>query len=162
MQKTLLVILTVTMFGCGSRPAPAPQQMPDDLQLSERKKSQLITQRLLQQYRQWRGAPYQLGGLNKQGVDCSGFVYKTFLTQFNLQLPRTTELQMALGKTVPFNDLRAGDLVFFKTGVKQRHVGIAIDSSRFLHASTSKGVTISEFEQVYWSEAFWMARRFKF
>ena len=41
----------------------------------------LLKNRLYSQYEEWKGVRYRLGGLNKKGIDCSGFVYITFKPQ---------------------------------------------------------------------------------
>ncbi|MDH3218739.1 MAG: C40 family peptidase, partial [Gammaproteobacteria bacterium] len=56
--------------------------------------------------------------------------------------------------------IQPGDLVFFKTGWKKNHVGIYLRNGKFMHASSSRGVMISEIQNPYWSDAFWMARRY--
>jgi len=111
------------------------------------------------QYKVWQGAPYKLGGTSVSGVDCSGFVYRAYQDQLNRTLPRTTAQQVLLGKKVNKSKLRIGDLVFFKTSFKVRHVGIYIGDGKFMHASTSKGVTISYLDNVYWASKYWTARR---
>ncbi len=72
-----------------------------------------IKEKLYAQYAQWKGAKYKLGGLNKNGIDCSGFVFVTFKSKLGIALPRTTSLQVKTGKYIERNKLRAGDLVFF-------------------------------------------------
>jgi cell wall-associated NlpC family hydrolase len=114
---------------------------------------------LYRQHREWNGVEYRIGGLNKSGVDCSGFVYLTFKSRFNVVLPRTTKDQIKLGKPVKKAKLKAGDLVFFKTRRKVRHVGIYIEDGKFLHASTNNGVMISRLDNVYWKKKYWKARR---
>ena len=111
-----------------------------------------IIQTLRSQYRNWKGTPYRLGGLSKKGVDCSGFVYLTYRLLTDARLPRTTRQQVKLGRAVDPRNLRAGDLLFFKTGWAARHVGI-------YHASTKKGVIISKLSEQYWRDAFWIAKR---
>ena len=64
-----------------------------------------------------------------------------------------------MGKRIRRSQLRAGDLVFFKTGWAKRHVGIYSGSGRFIHASTSKGVISSQLDSDYWRKHFWQARR---
>lgn len=111
------------------------------------------------QARQWRGVPYQWGGLSEDGVDCSGLVYLTFASRLGVDVPRTTAALAHQGRRIPRSQLRPGDLVFFKTGRHQRHVGIYMGQGRFLHASTSDGVRISSLDNVYWRARFWEARR---
>ena len=75
------------------------------------------------------------------------------------KVPRTTSQLSNLGTRIKKDQLRPGDLVFFKTGIKIRHVGIYVEKGKFLHASTSKGVIISRLNNVYWNKHFWQARR---
>ncbi len=114
---------------------------------------------LLEQHARWRGVPYRLGGTDRGGIDCSAFVQRTFAERFGIALPRTTAQQGRAGVAVTREALRPGDLVFFKTGRKLRHVGIYLGDGRFLHASTSRGVTLSSLENRYWRERYWKARR---
>ncbi|MFA0501936.1 NlpC/P60 family protein, partial [Vibrio sp. 10N.222.46.A1] len=53
----------------------------------------------------------------------------------------------------------SGDLVFFKTSMTVRHVGVYLGNNQFLHASTSKGVIISRLDNPYWASKFWHFRR---
>ena len=110
---------------------------------------------LYSQYEEWKSVKYKEGGLSERGIDCSGFVYITYLSKFGVKLPRTTEEMSRLGKKVSQKNLNAGDLVFFKTGLFSRHVGIYLDKRKFLHASTSAGVTISSLDNHYWKKNYW-------
>ena len=111
--------------------------------------------------RNWRGAPYRYGGMTPRGVDCSGFVVRTFRDKFAMQLPRETREQAEIGTRIDKSDLLPGDLVFFKTGSGESglHVGIYDTDNQFIHASTSQGVTRSSLDNVYWNKKFWQARR---
>ena len=124
-------------------------------------KIELIKEKLYAQYTQWKGTKYKLGGLNRNGIDCSGFVFTTFKSKLGIVLPRTTNLQVATGKDIERNQLQAGDLVFFKTGRFFRHVGIYLEHGKFLHASTRLGVTISKLDNVYWKSKYWKAKRIR-
>ena len=110
---------------------------------------------LLSQYNDWRGTPHKWGGMSKKGVDCSGLVKLTFEQQFSLSLPRTTAAQVKVGYSIKHQQLRTGDLVFFKTGVNVRHVGIMVDELQFFHASSSRGVTLSRLDNPYWKSHYW-------
>lgn len=118
-----------------------------------------LSSRLYLLYDTWKATPYKEGGLSRNGVDCSGFVYLIYRDLLGSELPRTTAKQMDMGRAVSLSSLRSGDLVFFKTGWFSRHVGIYLEESRFLHASSSKGVTISSLREKYWKDAFSMAKR---
>lgn len=118
-----------------------------------------VKQKLYRQYKKWRGVRYQLGGTSQSGVDCSAFVQVTFKKKLGIDLPRTTRLQSQLGKNISKSDLKAGDLVFFKTGPTNRHVGIYLEKNKFLHASASKGVIISKLDNVYWQSNYWKSVR---
>ena len=122
---------------------------------------QQISHALKQQHHQWKGVRYKMGGLNRNGVDCSGFVYRLYKDGLGVKLPRSTELQSQLGEHVSKNQLKVGDLVFFKTGglFKSRHVGIYTGANQFIHASTSKGVMKSSLNNPYWREAYWQSKR---
>jgi cell wall-associated NlpC family hydrolase len=114
---------------------------------------------LNQQYNRWKGTPYEIGGLNKNGIDCSGFVQVTFREAFGIQLPRSTEDLSETGRTIAKHELSAGDLVFFKTGFGKQHVGIYMGDEQFIHASTSNGVMKSSLNNPYWIQHYWKSIR---
>lgn len=143
-----ICVLVATITAC----AGAPSHHGSALQ-SE------IKQSLQSQFNSWRGTPYQLGGHSRRGIDCSAFVQTSFRDLFKVSLPRATEQQADIGRRIRRSQLRAGDLVFFKTGWFKRHVGIYSGAGQFIHASTSKGVTSSKLDSPYWNKHFWQARR---
>ncbi|MGB5325969.1 MAG: NlpC/P60 family protein [Pseudomonadales bacterium] len=109
-------------------------------------------------FRQWQGTPYRFGGGNREGIDCSGFVYVTFRDVFGVAMPRTTRQLAVRGMPVSKKQLAVGDLLFFKTGQRQSHVGIYMGEGKFIHASTSRGVMASSIHSAYWSGVFSQAR----
>ena len=121
--------------------------------------SERVKQILSQQYNDWHNVQHKMGGTSKRGVDCSGLVYQTYRTKLGVDMPRSTEYQARMGKAIKKGQLRTGDLVFFKTGLFTRHVGIYIDNGEFLHVSTSNGVTISNLADSYWKRTYWKAQR---
>lgn len=161
--RTLVTIAVlmglVTLSGCSSttkRHAAVAKSSP----LFAKTAKQTSTQkRLAQHFRSWQWAPYRLGGNNKRGVDCSGFVQITYRDVFAKSIPRTTKQLAKVGKTIPQKNLKFGDLVFFKTSRKVRHVGIYIGRGKFIHASTSRGVMQSNLSSIYWKKHYWMAKR---
>ena len=118
-----------------------------------------IEKRLRREYLRWQGTQHRLGGSGRRGIDCSGFVRAIYKDVFNFNLPRTTQAQVRQGRAVSYENLRAGDLVFFRPPSYPRHVGIYLGGSEFVHASKNKGVTVSKIDQIYWGKYYWTARR---
>lgn len=122
-------------------------------------RNKIRTEALRNHYTSWKGIRYRYGGLSRKGVDCSGFTLLTFKEVFGKSLPRTVREQVKKGKKVHRESLQPGDLVFFKTGVFQKHVGIYLEDDLFMHASFSRGVMISRLDNIYWDEHYWQAKR---
>jgi LysM repeat protein len=107
------------------------------------------------------GVPYQLGGSTFKGIDCSALVKKIYEV-FNIQLPRTTREQFAIGKKVEKNQLEEGDLVFFRESGNRAHVGIYVGDNQFVHASSySREVKIDYLDAPYYSKRFLRGVRVK-
>ena len=83
--------------------------------------------------RTYIGTPYKYGGMNGDGLDCSGLVSLAFQSA-RLTLPRVSTDMAAVGQEVKVRDIRVGDLVFFITdkGTRINHVGIVIDTYAFV------------------------------
>lgn len=101
----------------------------------------------------WIGTPYVYGKQNKgSGTDCSGLTMVIYQEVAKIKIPRNSAKQAEFCKNIKEKDVKAGDLVFFATGKSKTqvsHVGLMIDSKRFVHASSSKGVIISEMAGYY-------------
>ena len=162
MHKLVVLYVCVALLaGCSSAPYKAHKDTSASvsdvrIDLSDEHK---IKQILNQQYNDWRNVKHRMGGMSRKGIDCSGLVYQTYRTKLGVELPRSTEDQSKIGLAVNQDQLRAGDLVFFKTGIFKRHVGMYIDEGEFLHVSSRKGVMVSNLENPYWRSAYWKARR---
>jgi cell wall-associated NlpC family hydrolase len=106
------------------------------------------------------GAPYRFGGTTTSGVDCSALVRAVYAGAFGLRLTRSTKTQVREGHAVAKSELRSGDLVFFRTGPNQRHVGIYLDGGRLLHASSSQDrVLVDDLGREHFQRTYWTARR---
>ncbi len=152
-----LVAIIMVLNGCGTLPNRLDHAPPQ--QAGKNNHPDKIKTQLYAQYNAWKGVRYQLGGFSKKGVDCSGFVSITFKEKFAIPLPRTTQQLAKQGFEIPRSQLKAGDLIFFKTSPNVRHVGIYIENGKFLHASTSQGVMISTIHNTYWQKRYWKATR---
>lgn len=120
---------------------------------------------VIQTAKSFRGTPYRFGGTTRAGMDCSALVYHSFYA-VGLALPRRSEDQSKLGEKISLNKVKPGDVLFFATGRKKSevtHSGIvtetANDEVRFIHASTSLGVTEDYLHSPYWSKVFLFAKR---
>lgn len=106
------------------------------------------------------GVPYLWGGTTPKGFDCSGFVQYVF-NRHGISLPRTTTEQYKVGSYVSKSKLKTGDLVFLQNTYRQgiSHVGIYVGDGKMIHASSSKGVVISDLSTSYYTSHYYGARR---
>jgi len=107
----------------------------------------------------WWGTPYRIGGMTQRGVDCSAFTQNLDAAIFNIALPRTAKEQYDACQKISIQDAREGDLVFFNTKGGVSHVGIYLQNNKFVHASSSGGVMISDLNEPYWKKRFLKAGR---
>lgn len=101
----------------------------------------------------WIGVPYRPGGDTKRGTDCSGLTGQLYKKVYRTKLSRSTDGQKEESNKVPKRNLREGDLVFFtsnRSGRKVAHVGIYLKDEKFIHASTSSGVIVSQLDEKYY------------
>lgn len=155
----VLVLGLLMLHGCGDKIRYQPGKQLSSRPVIDLSDEAAVDRTLNRHYENWRGAPYRKGGESKNGVDCSGFVYQTYSAQFGIILPRTTKRQSKSGRKITDLKLRSGDLVFFKTGWFERHVGIYLHGRHFIHVSYRRGVMLSSLDDYYWRDRFWQARR---
>ncbi|MDE6199387.1 MAG: C40 family peptidase [Muribaculaceae bacterium] len=101
----------------------------------------------------WLGVPYKYAGNDKKGVDCSGLTSQVFLKTLNVKMPRSSREQQQWCTNIKKENLQPGDLVFFATGSNRNrvsHVGIYIGNGDIIHASSSRGVIISNLGETYY------------
>jgi cell wall-associated NlpC family hydrolase len=106
------------------------------------------------------GVPYRYASTDpKVGFDCSGFITYVF-NHFGIAVPRSSIDFTNVGKEIPVDSVRRGDLILF-TGTDSTeelvgHMGIIVsgkDSVKFIHSTSGKayGVTITPLNQYYLS-----------
>lgn len=115
--------------------------------------------------REFEGTKYKYGGTTKDGMDCSGLVYISFLKE-DIPLPRSSRDMSLEGERLSLVEVNIGDLLFFETDKNKKvinHVGLVVEIQPghiyFIHSSSSRGVIISSLAENYWHEHFVMARR---
>lgn len=110
------------------------------------------------------GTPYVYASINPEvGFDCSGFITYVF-KRFNIQVPRSSVDFTTVGKEIPIQQAKRGDIILFTgTNPAERHVGhmglivnndLGIKDStglKFIHSSSGKamGVTITPLNKSY-------------
>lgn len=93
----------------------------------------------------WTGVHYRLGGLDKKGVDCSGFAFLLQKDIYGNSLPRRSKDQANVVKQKSIGSLTEGDLIFFSFGGGAvDHVGVYLNNNFFVHASTTRGVVVDD------------------
>ncbi len=103
------------------------------------------------------GRPYKSGGKGPDAFDCSGFVYYVY-GRYNIKVPYTTDELVRTGYQVSREDVATGDLVVF-TIKKSYHIGIMMNEREFIHASSSRGITVGNLDLPYWRKGFSQFRR---
>jgi murein DD-endopeptidase / murein LD-carboxypeptidase len=109
-------------------------------------------------YNEWKNVKYKMGGISKSGIDCSAFTQKIYKDKFGIELSRSTRTQVNEGIEVAKSELQPGDLVFFKTGKTDRHVGVYVGNGKFLHSSI-KGVQYTSLDKPFYKKNYWTSRR---
>lgn len=105
--------------------------------------------------RGWLGTPYKYGGNDRNGIDCSGLTCAVYLEATGIRLPRNSAEQAAWCRRTSRSKLKPGDLIFFTSrpnGNRINHVALYIGDNRVIHATTSRGVVISDLDETYWKE----------
>lgn len=120
---------------------------------------------VIQTAKSYYGTPYKYGGTTRSGMDCSALVFHAYYAA-GINLPRMSADQSKVGKRIKLHEVRPGDLLFFATGRRKNqvsHSGIVTEVSkenvRFIHASTSLGVSEDYMSNSYWKKAFLFATR---
>ncbi len=115
--------------------------------------------RLLEFIEEWYGTRYLYGGSTHRGIDCSAFSGTLHATVFGRTLPRIVQDQFLYSDRISKTRLAEGDLVFFNTRGGISHVGVYLANNKFVHASSSQGVMISDLNDSYYKRTFIAAGR---
>lgn len=115
-------------------------------------------QEVVQTAYSYKGTPYKYGGSGRSGIDCSALMQNAYASA-GYKIPRTAKAQSKFGKKVGWSGLKAGDIVFFKfknKGEKWYHSGMVTsvksDKIYFIHASSSRGVVVSDLNSNYYKK----------
>jgi murein DD-endopeptidase / murein LD-carboxypeptidase len=122
-----------------------------------------VKESIMSEIIQWFDTRYRWGGKSERGIDCSGFTSMIYEKVLGIKIPRSSGEQIKIGTPIEnVNDLRFGDLVFFRSGRRNPgHVGIYIGDGLFAHSSSYKhrGVTTSILADASYFKRYVGARR---
>ncbi|HYM27034.1 MAG TPA: C40 family peptidase [Steroidobacteraceae bacterium] len=149
MRHALALLAVLLLVACASAPssptAPAPAPGP------------MIAGAAVARI----GAPYQFGGADALGFDCSGLALYAH-ARAGIAIPRTAAEQQRAARPVPLTQLAPGDLVFFR--IRSRHVdhvGVYAGGGRFVHAPRAGfAVSYGELDSGFYRRRFVSAGRF--
>lgn len=124
--------------------------------------SDIKNEKLYQFINDWYGVKYKYGGKDKAGIDCSGLTAALYLAVYKKTISSNTKDLVSEVKKIKESDLKEGDLVFFNTNGKSiSHVGVYLQNHKFVHASTKKGVMISDMNEPYFKQTYVSSGRVK-
>ena len=154
MKKQLLLIVAISlmMFSCSS-----------SKNVTRNKKYSKVD-KIISHAISYKGTRYKYGGINSNGMDCSGLIFIAFKKE-KLAIPRVSRDMAKKGFSIPLNSVKRGDLLFFKTGGSSRinHVGLVTsvrnNDIRFVHSTLKRGVTETLLSNKYWKKAYRKAKR---
>lgn len=138
-----------------------PEQPTATFATTSSNNSTSLVSSLIAKAKNFIGLPYRFGGTSPvSGFDCSGFMQYVY-KQNGVDLPRTSQAMASSGRSVARGELKAGDMVFFRTeGSRISHVGMYIGDNQFIHAPrTGRSIEITSLNSGYWSKTFATARR---
>lgn len=165
-----MVLGACTLVG-GAPPAPAPPRVePDPVatvepassdEIDEGRAADRVTARVVEIALESIGTPYEWGGTDENGFDCSGLIQFAY-AKLGIRVPRRSTAQMRAGSPVAPDptQLRPGDVLGFSYDSSRStgHVGLYIGADEFIHSSSS-GVRISTLDNPYWRQKLVGARR---
>ncbi|MCK5902127.1 MAG: C40 family peptidase [Cocleimonas sp.] len=102
------------------------------------------------------GTRYKYGGSNpREGFDCSGLMQYIYKNGAGVHIPRTASQQRNRSRTVQYQNLQVGDMMFFKTSSRTHHVGIYVGNRQFIHAPNRRSrVKLTSIDNRYWHQHF--------
>lgn len=166
-QIVILWVFTVVLMGCSSSrrlEKKLHREVYQSLGLQESRKDNFV---LYTEVASWLNTRHIDGGMTRNGIDCSGLVSIIYKNVYGITLERSSARIFKNNcQKISISRLREGDLVFFNTTKKGssdiNHVGIYIKDNKFVHASTSKGVIISNLDENYYRKTWVCGGRVKY
>jgi len=162
----LLWSLTILCFSCSTTRTIEKKQSKEVYNSLGLNKDRKDNAELYRESASWLYVRHVDGGKSRKGTDCSFLVNSIYKTVYNKNIERNSADMLNKNcKRISKKKLKEGNLVFFNTGGKSKsrvnHVGIYLKDNKFLHASTSKGVIVSDLEENYYRKTWVCGGRVK-
>lgn len=114
---------------------------------------------------QYIGIPFKSGGRDRDGIDCWGLARLIYQEQYSINLP-SFSAEYTEGDTDRMTELLAqyregwentttpkeGDLVLIRVNGAETHIGVALDSERFIHVKKGTDTCIERFNSIAYSK----------
>ncbi len=168
-SRTILILfLCLQLFSSAilAQENQIPKVQHDSLYVSTAE----LADKIIEEAYRHLGVRYKYGANGPQSFDCTGFTCYVY-NKFGFKLSRSSKDQATDGRPVEgsFRNLQKGDILIFGSRRNKKvigHAGIFIELTdstgrdfRFIHASTKRGITISNYTESYYTERFLGARR---
>jgi cell wall-associated NlpC family hydrolase len=167
-RSLLLWDLVFVFFGCSTAGHIERKESREEygsLGLNKGRKDNVA---LYKEAASWMHVPHVDGGMSRKGTDCSFLVYSIYKAVYHKTLERNSAAMLKKNcRKIGRNSLKEGDLVFFDTSIRPQsksyinHVGIYLKDKKFLHASTYKGVIVSDLDEDYYRKTWVSGGRVK-
>ena len=160
LTHALLLVPLLILAGCSSSPKKPPKAVAQHhYEPIDSGSDDLIPvlAALHDQMHTWDGTPYEWGGTDQSGVDCSGFVCWVINNCGNgWNVGRTTAngLRGKCSYVSPAN-AQPGDLIFFEktyNTVGASHVGIYVGNGMMIHCGDP--ISYTSINSTYWQNHF--------
>jgi NlpC/P60 family len=139
------------------------QQFNPEAQAGQRLNAFVLAKTLVTKAKTQVDSMYRFGGTTPEtGFDCSGFINWVFSGVTRQPLPRQSDslFQMA-GEAVGQDDLKPGDLMFYRTmGKRVSHVTMYVGNRQFIHATRAgQRLRVESMDSAYWTRRYAGAKR---
>lgn len=124
------------------------------------KTASMQNEKILLYAKEYIGLKYGFGTNSKLKMDCSGFTQQIY-KKLGISLPRSAVKQSFFGVKIGFNELKVGDLLFYRTYKSTpSHVAIYVGNRKMIHASyIAKQIQFDSIDKSYYKERFLFAKR---
>jgi len=161
-KYTLLFIFSIALFSSCSN------SKSKSIKSESYKDSKIEIQRdkVVNYAKKQLGVKYKYGGMSPKGFDCSGFT-KYVYSHFGYDVPRVSRDYEKIGKKISVKNTKPGDILLFTGSNKHKrvtgHLGVVVSNKngviKFIHASSSRGIVISDLKTKYFQERILGARQ---